>query len=143
MTKEYDGGLRRLFRKHLPEVHWTTIESRYTQSGIPDLNGCCDGVEFWIECKRTAAWTIKMRPMQMAWLLRRLRAGGNCWIAVRRRNKKNDELWLVRGAYAKLAATRGLRALPAAMHWAGGPKQWPWREIYWRLGCRATAGLKR
>ena len=130
-----DGGLRSLFRKYLPEVHWTTIESRHTESGIPDLNGCDAGVDFWIECKLTKSWYVKVSPFQEAWILRRVRNGGTCYVAVRRKSKihKCDELWLVHG-HAVRQLRKGLRHLPEAAvatggPFAGGPRHWRWPAL--------------
>jgi hypothetical protein len=125
-----DGNLRREFRKHLPWVHWTSIESRFTQSGIPDLNGCWNGAEFWLECKKTKAWGVVVRPMQIAWLLRHCHAGGNCWLAVRRQTRTDDQLWLVPGRMVQLLAQQGLQAMPPATYrFAGGPAKWPWPMV--------------
>ena len=122
-----DGGLRKLFRKHLPHVHWTSIESRFTESGIPDLNGCTASVEFWLECKVTKGWTIRLRPMQIAWILRHQRSGGHVFVAVRRQSRSgDDELWLVYGHSIRQLARCGL---PCGLMWAGGPSRWDWPAV--------------
>jgi hypothetical protein len=127
-----DGGLRRLFRKYLPAIHWTTIESRYTESGIPDLNGCFAGREFWIECKVTKHWKVILRPMQAAWIKRHIRCGGICYIAVRRRNKSDDELWLLDGD-AVNDWNDGIYG-SALLKCGGGPANWPWQAVAAALG---------
>lgn len=124
-----DGDLRRLFRKYLPKVHWTTIESRSTESGIPDLNGAYAGTEFWIECKITKTYAIVLRPAQIAWILRRIRNGGNVFIAVRRRNRLTDEIWIVNGNQARELKLYGLRDPLPCIGWDGGPSAWPWDKI--------------
>lgn len=130
-----DGGLRKLFRHHLPEVHWLTVETAGTESGVPDLNGCFAGVEFWIECKLTAGMAVALRPHQIGWLLRRSRAGGRIFVAVRRnavagtRREACDELWLIPGAEAEALATDGLRAGREAGRWPGGAARWDWGAI--------------
>lgn len=133
-----DGGLRPLFRKHLPGVDWCSIETGLTASGVPDLNGCRAGVEFWVECKQTAAWAVEVRPMQVGWHLRRLRAGGRTWFAVRRRcpagrrRPAADELWLVRGRAAGDLRRLGLAQLhpeDVAGSWGGGPARWAWSAV--------------
>jgi hypothetical protein len=137
-----DGGLRRLFRKYLPHVHWTTIESRYTESGIPDITGCYNGREIWIECKSTRNWQVILRPTQKAWISRHIRCGGVCYIAVRRRNKSDDELWLLCGA-AALGWQGSLRQLPVmGQRWGGGPAKWPWPAIARALGVATGAGKR-
>ena len=143
-----DGGLRQIFRKHLRDVHWCTIESPLTEGGIPDTNFCADGVEGWIECKKTEGWAVTLRPLQVGWLLRRSRAGGRALVAVRRRcpagprSPAADELWLLAGAAARelkahgLPRTDGVRwrspPWPPATHlgrWAGGPRGWDWPAV--------------
>jgi len=94
-----------------------------TESGIPDLHGLYDGVDFWIECKQTKGWAVVIRPTQIAWLLRRVRNDGRCFIAVRR---KGDELWLIEGSSVKGLATRGL---PRGKLWMGGPSGWDWPSV--------------
>jgi hypothetical protein len=134
-----DGGLRRLFQQHLPWVHWQAVETGMTGRGIPDLNYCARGVEGWVECKQTTGWAVGLRPEQVAWLARRTRAGGRCWVAVRRkcpagpRRVVADELWLVPGTHVVPLHREGLRAVlgdgGAQGIWVGGPAAWDWREI--------------
>jgi penicillin-binding protein-related factor A (putative recombinase) len=124
-----DGGLRILFRKHLPQVHWTTVESRFTESGIPDLNGCFDGVEFWVECKLARGWKVVIRPSQIAWMSRRIRSGGICFIAARRKTKSADEFWLFHGRDIQILRTHGLQRLTPIVAANGGPTHWPWNDV--------------
>lgn len=127
-----DGDLRKIFRKYLPRVHWISVESRLTDSGIPDLNGCLEGVEFWVECKATRGHAVVMRPAQVGWLARRHRAGGRVLVAVRRRARHADELWLVAGEAAAILRSGGLAALPRRAVlgcWDGGPARWPWTSV--------------
>ena len=120
-----DGELRRMFRIYLPQVHWTTVESRFTESGIPDIEGCDHGRAFWVECKKTRGWTVRIRPAQIAWILRRIRVGGRVTIAVRAQGKARDELLIVRGAAVRQLRDDPLTALPPRAvlgRWKGGPK---------------------
>jgi hypothetical protein len=127
-----DGGLRRLLRGHLPQVHWTTIESRSTERGIPDIEGCHQGISFWLECKVTHGWTVTMRPGQVAWLLRRSRVGGSCAVLVRQRGAGRDDLWMAAGWSARELRAGGLEKLPAGAlfgRWQGGPTGWDWNAV--------------
>jgi hypothetical protein len=130
-----DGNLRLIFRKYLPMVHWTTIETSFAEPGVPDMNGCLRGHEFWVENKWTDGWRVTMRPEQVGWLLRRTRAGGCTFVAVRRhcaagaRRPAADELWLLQGARAAELKERGLRHTPALGQWAGGPPRWGWGQV--------------
>lgn len=130
-----DGDLRRLFRERLPHMHWTPIETAATGSGVPDVNCCWRGREFWIEFKFTAGWAVVLRPEQVGWLARRARAGGRAFIAVRRRalagprRAAADELWLFAGSQAAALKAGGLGSAEPLAVWAGGPRSWPWAEI--------------
>lgn len=134
-----DDGLRDLIRHHLVGWHWTVIETGAVAAGVPDLNGCRDGIEVWVECKATRYWAVAVRPPQVAWIDRRTRAGGRVWVAVRRRRPPGltrsgagyDELWLVPGIeWPRLVDGRLLAIDPAACRLGvGGPLRWPWTEV--------------
>lgn len=61
------------------KVHCQRIESS-TGSGIPDINVRWMDQEFWIESKANPGPSAHIRPAQYAWMLRRARAGGLCFI---------------------------------------------------------------
>ena len=132
-----DGGLSQLFRKHLPEVDWARIETWSTGQGVPDVNGCCDGAEFWVEMKATGARAVVISPEQIAWAERRIRHGGRVFLAVRRQHDGGprkgpavDELWLFTGRETRTIATEGLPIDEGHFwHWSGGPRQWAWATI--------------
>jgi hypothetical protein len=130
-----DGDLRAIFRRRLPSFDWLSIETALTEAGVPDSNFCCNGVEGFIEHKRTMGWTVPLRPAQVGWILRRTRAGGRVFIAVRRMSvsrRPADELWLIHGWAAKEAKAGGLKKLPRLSLigcWEGGPGAWPWDRV--------------
>src|SRR4249920_517063 len=123
-----DGGLSGIFQSHLPKgIHWLRIESGFTMRGIPDMNYCWFGKEGWIEFKVTHGNVVGLRPEQVGWLLRRSRAGGKCFVAVRKKTRKCDELWLVPGKYADRLKETGLNeALTGWYIFWGGPAKWDW-----------------
>jgi hypothetical protein len=128
-----DGNLRSLIQQKMPDVHFQAIETGGTGLGIPDLNGCVDGVETWTELKFTTSWRVKVRPQQVAWLERRERAGGRCFILTRQGGRDRDTLWLTASSSARLLieGTR-LDLLPPPLilgHWEGGPARWGWGEV--------------
>jgi hypothetical protein len=133
-----DGDLRAIFRRRLPTFDWLSIETALTEAGVPDANGCINGTEVWVEHKKTLGWTVTLRPAQVGWILRRTRAGGRVFIAVRRmslpgkRRKAADELWLIKGAYAREAKTLGLKGLPGEAVcgvWHDGQSHWRWDAV--------------
>lgn len=115
-----DGGLRAIFRAKLREVDWCAIEIAGLGRGIPDLNGCYQGIEIWIELKQTAHWAFTMRPEQIGWIERRVRHGGRVFIAVR----KNDELWILKSDAARFATLKNLPDEHKLFYAAGGPARW-------------------
>jgi hypothetical protein len=130
-----DDGLRRLFRQHLPMVHWISCETGLTDPGVPDLNGCHQGVEFWIECKATKGWAVTLRPEQIGWLERRCRVGGRTFIAVRRRcsagtrRRAADEVWLYWGVHARRLKLLGLKGCAPLAVFSSGPANWDWERL--------------
>lgn len=124
-----DGGLRTLFHNNLKRgMHWTVMENGVFSPGVPDSNFACRGVEGWVEHKMTDGWAVTLRPAQVGWLLRRARAGGRVFVAVRR---AGGELWLCRGSAADKLKASGLRGNPKAVLgvWSGGPAGWDWEEV--------------
>ena len=110
-----DDGLRPLICRNLRTVDWQSIESGLTGLGIPDLNGCVDGHEFWVECKATSAWAVAIDTEQIMWAERRIRHGGRVFLAVRRRHDGGprkgpavDELWFFWGGHTRHVAQYGL-----------------------------------
>lgn len=70
--------------RRLPEVHWQRIENTIG-NGVPDVNGCFGGVDFWIELKvlegvRKRSFRRPLSGPQCAWLTKRWRAGGACFV---------------------------------------------------------------
>jgi hypothetical protein len=107
LPMKIDGGLRPMFRDRFPSWHWTSIET-LTVNGVPDAEFCFDASQGWIEYKFTSGYQVGLRPEQIGWALRRARAGGRSFIAVRRTADKVDELYLFAGADA--ARLKALRA---------------------------------
>lgn len=142
---DIDGGLRKIFRTHMPDIMWTSIESGSTGSGISDSNFLMKGgTEGWIEYKVTDGWAVTLKPEQIGWIERRVRYGGRVLIAVRRRTKGGprspaaDELWVMPGGLARQARLGGLRD-PAVARVArclgiGGPARWDWAAARFAIG---------
>ena len=129
-----DGGLRLTFRSRLKPFQWTSIETAGTASGVPDSEFITpEGIQGWIEFKKTHKFFVEVKPLQVAWLMRRCRMGGNAWIAVRRIPKAKihegkDELWLMFGDQAEALFNLGLDGVHSTC-WEGGESNWNWDEI--------------
>lgn len=147
MTTKIDGGLRPLFKKNLPAFHWTPVESPMT-GGIPDTNGCLEGVEVWVEFKLTHTRKIDFRPEQPGWIHRRYRAGGRVWIAIRlvheggpRLGPPVDDLILIYGGHVLDLAREGVSDMLISGRWRGGPRRWDWQAVGALLvGAQPTLG---
>ena len=126
-----DGGLRQLISKHISAAHWVAIESPLTSRGIPDLNGCLNGTEVWIETKAIEGWTVAISKEQVAWIERRSRALGRVYVAVRR--SRASGLWLLNPSAARpLLEGQRISSLPAdaiRLYSPGGPAAWDWYAI--------------
>ena len=57
------------------KVHMTRVENT-ASFGMPDVNCCYQGVEFWIEHKIEKSDTVLFRPSQVAWLAARMKVQG-------------------------------------------------------------------
>lgn len=131
-----DGNLRPIFRDHLRHFHWSTIETGWTQMGIPDAEFAYQGAQAWIEFKQTEAWGCTLKPEQVGWHVRRHIEGGRSFIATRRwhdggprKGPAVDELWLHEGRHARELKTGGLTIVPVLGSWKGGPPNWDWTMI--------------
>jgi hypothetical protein len=92
---------------------------------VPDGNFCSGGVEGWVEFKAARGWRVPLAPTQVAWIERRVRAGGKVLVAVRR----DRSMWLFDGSVARQLMTQDLRAVPHLGEWHGGPSRWDWSRI--------------
>ena len=134
-----DDGLRALFAKHLRRVHWTPIELGVMVSGVPDHNGCSEGVDFWVEYKATEDHSVGLEALQVGWILTRMRHGGRCFVVTRQRHDGGprkglpvDALWVHEGWDAAELKAGGLLACPPVLHLdavVDGPSHWDWDRV--------------
>lgn len=118
-----DGNLRSLFRKHLPNAFWQSVESGSTAAGIPDSYFCFPyRVPGWIEYKNIRANAVKISSLQVAWHERHMRVGGRSFIAIRR----DGELMIFSGGDARKLFLEGLAGARPMGLWSGGPARWKW-----------------
>ena len=75
-------------RKNLPQIHLQRIETGLTGSGVPDVNGCAKGKEFWVELKEIHSGNqLTLRPMQISWIAKRAMHGGQVFVLARKNNE--------------------------------------------------------
>ena len=82
MSAKPESRLWNSLRDGLTDIRWTRVES-WASPGIPDVNGCAEFGEFWIELKVIKNNRIKLSPHQIAWHTLRTRAGGRSYILAR------------------------------------------------------------
>lgn len=123
-----ESSLWKMLKGHMPSS-WDVqrIETGSTGRGIPDVNVCVDGHEFWIELKVVQGRRVELSPEQVAWHYRRTRAGGRTWILARDKadgvwKGKYDRLYLWSGDKAPEVFSKGIEA-PGAVTWAA-PFAW-------------------
>ena len=68
-----------LIQKKQKTWHFVRIESS-TINGIPDVNACIDGNEFWLELKSNDAKNYGVSKYQINWFLKRNKSGGKAFI---------------------------------------------------------------
>ena len=138
-----DGGLYTLLQQHFNLWHWQRIETAAVGGGVPDLNYCAAGFEGWVEAKATDGWLIEIRPAQNAWIGRRVRAGGNVYIAARRqvpagprRGVAVDDMYIFCGCQVQRLMEQRVALVPHLGQWSGGPAGWDWQAVHRLLTSR-------
>ena len=81
MTVKPESNFGRDVMKNI-DAHWFRIENRHG-GGAPDLNGCRDGVEVWLELKCIRINSINISPMQIQWNINRFGRGGKNYFLVK------------------------------------------------------------
>src|SRR6516162_9112454 len=120
-----DGDLRKLFRLNLPRFDWTAVETGLTSRGVPDSNYCYEGVEGWLEMKKTRGPRVLVSPEQIAWAERRLRHGGKVFCAVRH----GKDMSLFDGWAMRQLRLKRIDEVEAIGTWTGGPSNWAWSDV--------------
>ncbi len=69
------------------QLHLQRIETGITASGVPDVNCCYEGIEFWIELKSIKGNQLTLSPMQIAWMATRAKFGGTCYVLVQKQKE--------------------------------------------------------
>ena len=86
--------LRPLMRAAAPGIVVERIES-WSTPGFPDVSGCWNGRDFWLELKVERNGRVEMRPAQVRWLERRWAAGSHCYVLIY--SESTTDLVLVAG----------------------------------------------
>ena len=73
--KKQESKFYQELKKAWPNVHFQRIETS-VGLGIPDVNCCVNGIEFWLELKVSLGKRLAITKYQKAWILNRYKAGG-------------------------------------------------------------------
>jgi hypothetical protein len=82
MSVKPESKLWRVLRDGITDIHWVRIES-WSSPGVPDVNGCAEFGEFWIELKIIKNKRVNLSPHQIAWHITRSRHQGRSYILAR------------------------------------------------------------
>ena len=85
--------------------HFCRIESS-TINGIPDVNGCVNGVDVWYELKANKVNNYGLSKYQINWHIKRQRGGGRVFILHLPRAKGHLEILRVTDSGAVELVTR-------------------------------------
>lgn len=101
-----EDELREFLKKQLKNIcHFQRIETGSVASGVPDLNLCYRGVEYWVELKMIKGTKISFRPTQIPWNIHRAKAGGRNFVLAAD-NKGQLHIW--HGRFVQQLMDRGL-----------------------------------
>lgn len=96
-------------RKSLVNLDLRRVENAI-EGGTPDVEGCLDGSQFWIELKCSRANLMgvvrfKFRPAQVPWLKKRQDCGGRAFVLAQVDDGHRARRYLVNGIHAHLMAS--------------------------------------
>jgi len=134
-------GLRGIVTRNLKNVHWQAFDIH----GLPNLNGCLEGKEFWVHCVVTTDFHARVPRSLAGWFKRRGATRGRIFVFIERTSLRGayrgsqevDELWILDGRYASYL-TASLKKLPKRAVigvWDGGPRGWDWQAIRQAIVC--------
>ena len=124
--KKRESMLWQRIKKHITKPHLIRVESN-TINGIPDINGCWNSKEFWIELKSDKVGYPKLSKWQISWINKRIKHGGIVIICNETLPQKTFQL------YRPLSAITDARLLKPRCSFSF-PVQWPsFQEALWGL----------
>lgn len=124
--KKRESKLWQRIKKNITKPHFIRVESN-TINGIPDINGCWSGKEFWIELKSDKVGYPKLSKWQIAWINKRIKHGGVVIICNETLLEKSLKL------YRPLSAIRDPRLLKPSFVFSF-PVKWPTvQDAIWEL----------
>jgi len=133
--KKRESKLWQRIKKHITKPHLIRVESN-TINGIPDINGCWSGKEFWLELKSDKVGYPKLSKWQISWINKRIKHGGIVIICNETLLEKSLKL------YRPLSAITDPRLLKPRCSFSF-PVKWPAvQRAFWDLLQHAVAGSR-
>ena len=124
--KKRESKLWQRIKKNITKPHLIRVESN-TINGIPDINGCWSGKEFWLELKSDKVGYPKLSKWQIAWINKRIKHGGIVIICNETLSERAVQL------YRPLSAITDARLLKPRCSFSF-PVHWPsFQETLWGL----------
>jgi|TARA_E500000318_G_scaffold106694_1_gene114984 hypothetical protein len=93
--------------------HLMRIESN-TINGIPDVNGCINGVDFWLELKSKEIKNCGLSKYQINWHTDRLAAGGKVFILLFAPSQKSLKILQINPKWVGDVLDPGIEELASA-----------------------------
>ena len=115
-TKKRESKLSRLIQKNCNQIHFTRIESN-TINGIPDLNGCWAGYDFWLELKSDSASYPKLSKWQISWINKRVAHGGVVIICKETLSESSLKLYRPLSEFTDPRTLKPRFSFSAPVHW--------------------------
>ena len=124
--KKRESKLWQRIKKHITKPHLIRVESN-TINGIPDINGCWSGKEFWLELKSDKVGYPKLSKWQISWINKRIKHGGIVIICDETLSERKLKL------YRPLSAFTDPRTLKPRFSFSF-PVHWPvFQDALWEL----------
>ena len=115
--KKRESKLWQRIKSNLKKPHLIRLESN-TINGIPDINGCWAGKEFWIELKSDTVSFPKLSKWQVAWINKRILAGGIVIICKEALSQRSLKLYRPLSAFSCPKKLKPSFVFPTPVSWS-------------------------
>ena len=114
--KKRESKLWQRIKKNITKPHLIRVESN-TINGIPDINGCWNSKEFWIELKSDKVGYPKLSKWQISWINKRIKHGGIVIICNETLLQRSIELYRPVSAFSDPRLLKPRFSFSKPVHW--------------------------